>query len=60
MTMEASEDFKGSDRNHPPGQNKRARDLGDVVRRHGAGLYAEVRPIGEIRSLTLDTPEDSR
>jgi hypothetical protein len=56
MTMEAGQELKRSDetlrRNTPAEDRRRARS-------RGAGLYAEVQPMAEIRPLALAAAEDA-
>lgn len=59
VTMETSQDLKGSGANQRF-REKRSGDrfYGDQGR--GAGLYAEVRPLGEPRPITLETADETR
>ena len=59
MTMETGQALKG------PGGNQRIREKrsGDRfygARGRGAGLYAEVRPLGDERPFTLETVDETR
>lgn len=59
VTMETSQNLKGSG----AAQRFREKRSGDRFygeRGRGAGLYAEVRPLGEPRPLTLEAADETR
>ena len=59
MTMQTSQDLQGPSSNRRF-REKRSGDRFYGAQGRGAGLYAEVRPVGDSRPLTLETADDTR
>ena len=59
VTMETNQGLKDSGDNQRF-RKKRAGDRFYGERGRGAGLYAEVRPLGEPRPLTFETSDETR